>query len=307
MCVEWCLGRGSVRKFHRMFSIRPGSGSQRAGKWKPAEAHHRTPTTHCLPSQQKKKKRRKKKITVRVLVYKNDCMFIVCVRSRERERLWMHFLPCKWWKKRASRLVSVYSGATEQVSNMCTACLRACSPFTAIICRCCVIRSKGKQWCVHLASHRMLTSLHNADSNSKQQRPQRFEGTGWAPVRRRRERRWKSWIAVLDKYSISNTMWLVSAKTFPPHIFFFKVWLFTTDSYKVGSIVSSYTQRQSETAYFAKCQTRKQTHSLNILLPNNVVMAMLRVSMPTHPADIAVLPDGNCSTIAQELQCVILH
>lgn len=145
-------------------------------------------------------------------------MFIVCVRSRERERLWMHFLPCAWWKKRAWRLVSVYSRATEQVSKMCTACLRACSPFTAIICRCCVIRSKGKQWCVHLASHRTLTSLHNADSNSKQQRPQRFEGTGWEPVRRRRERRWKSWIAVLDKYSISNTVWLASAKT-PPHFF----------------------------------------------------------------------------------------
>lgn len=46
---------------------------------------------------------KKKKITVRVLVYKNDCMFIVCVRSRERERLWMHFLPSKWWKKRASK------------------------------------------------------------------------------------------------------------------------------------------------------------------------------------------------------------
>lgn len=147
------------------------------------------------------------------------CLLFACDRESE-SGCGCIFCRLSDGKKEHRRLVSVYSGATEQVSNMCTACLRACSPFTAIICRCCVIRSKGKQWCVHLASHRTLTSLHNADSNSKQQRPQRFEGTGWEPVRRRRERRWKSWIAVLDKYSISNTMWLVSAKTFPPHIFF---------------------------------------------------------------------------------------
>ena len=41
----------------------------------------------------------------------------------------------------------------------------------------------------------------------------------------------------------------------------------------MGSVVSSNAQRQSETAYFAKCQTRKHAHSLNILLPNDVVMA----------------------------------
>lgn len=32
VCVRRCLGYGSIRKFHGMFSIRPGSGSQRTGK-----------------------------------------------------------------------------------------------------------------------------------------------------------------------------------------------------------------------------------------------------------------------------------
>lgn len=84
MCAKWCLGRGSVRKFHGMFLIRAGSGCQGTGKWKPAEAHHRARTTHSH--------------ALTALLSTNDnsacslhkCMFLVCVWLRGRRQR-VHF------------------------------------------------------------------------------------------------------------------------------------------------------------------------------------------------------------------------
>lgn len=166
--VSVCLGHGSVRKFHGMFSIRPGSSSQRTWQMKTCWSTPKC-SNNPLPLPQSSGKRITLCIYVSWSIVSCFCAIVGSGQVRMHVlRHVMHHLPVV----NSNRALSLYNRHHLLLWG----------------------NSDAFTW-----PQRRWMLLHNVVSNSKQQKPQWCKVTAFETVRRQSEIKSKSWISVILK------------------------------------------------------------------------------------------------------------